>query len=86
MRITYRAANVDILADATLPEHFQGHDYSHGVDKLGRPVLISHFGNMDTEEVFKDVDAFVKYRVHVMENAVKRLAPFGRVFHILKIA
>ncbi|CAD7948559.1 unnamed protein product [Amoebophrya sp. A25] len=74
-----RDGDVDSLADATLPAQFQGHDIFHGHDvQQKRPVLTSHFGNMDLDKVFSDTDVFVKYRIHIMERAIRRLLPFGR--------
>ncbi|CAD7965341.1 unnamed protein product [Amoebophrya sp. A120] len=43
-----------------------------------RPILSSHFGNMDLQKVFGNTDLFVKYRVAIMERAIKRLLPFQR--------
>jgi hypothetical protein len=70
--------DVENIADAPLPAMFQGYDHFLGIDKEGRPVLVSHFGDMNVEEVLKNVDLFVKYRVHVMERGIKRLLPFRR--------
>lgn len=64
---------IDELAEAELPEHFQGHDFVTGVDEDGRPIMISRFGTMDIEKVFGDLEAFVRYRAKLMENAIALL-------------
>lgn len=64
---------IDQLADAEMPEHFQGHDELCGYDADGRPIVISRFGKMDLPLVFGDVEAFVRYRAKIMELAMRRL-------------
>lgn len=61
---------IDELAKSELPEHFRGHDFVTGLDDDGRPVMISRFGGMDIDKVFGDVEAFVRYRVHIMEQTI----------------
>eukprot|EP00930_Biecheleria_cincta_P045032 TRINITY_DN31033_c0_g1_i2.p1 TRINITY_DN31033_c0_g1~~TRINITY_DN31033_c0_g1_i2.p1 ORF type:complete len:498 (+),score=95.28 TRINITY_DN31033_c0_g1_i2:39-1532(+) len=61
------------LAGANLPDHFLGHDIISGPDVDGRPVMISRYGQMDNDRVFGDTDAFVKYRLQVMEKAMAEL-------------
>lgn len=70
--------DVENISHVPLPAKFQGYDHFMGTDNEGRPVLVSHFGDMDVKDVLADVNLFVKYRVHVMERAVKRLLPFRR--------
>merc|ERR1719343_397950 len=53
-----------------LPAHFQGHDTISGPDRSGRPVLISRYGKMENDKVFSDTEAFVRYRLQVMEKAM----------------
>lgn len=65
---------VDALAGEELPEHFRGHDEIGGTDLEGRPLLVSRYGGMDNEKVFGNPDAFVRYRVQVMEKAVAQLS------------
>jgi len=73
--LVFRAeCQIDSLRDAELPDYFQGHDSLSGVDVDGRPVLVSRFGGMDLERVFGDVEAFVRYRAKVMEQAMARLS------------
>eukprot|EP00929_Paragymnodinium_shiwhaense_P000380 TRINITY_DN100627_c0_g1_i1.p1 TRINITY_DN100627_c0_g1~~TRINITY_DN100627_c0_g1_i1.p1 ORF type:complete len:502 (-),score=101.67 TRINITY_DN100627_c0_g1_i1:351-1793(-) len=60
-----------------LAEHFQGHDVICGSDDLGRPVLLSRYGQMDNDKVFGDADAFVRYRLQIMETVMREL-PFRR--------
>lgn len=72
--LIFRAdCKIDELAEAELPEHFQGHDFIPGVDAEGRPVMISKFGTMDIDKVFGDLEAFVRYRTKLMENAIALL-------------
>lgn len=66
--------HIEGLATAELPEHFRGHDTVAGHDVDGRPVMISRYGQMDNEKVFGDPDAFVRYRVQVMERAIAMLS------------
>jgi len=69
--LVFRAdCKIDQLAEAELPEHFQGHDFISGMDADGRPVMISRFGGMDIDKVFGDVEAFVRYRAQMMEIAI----------------
>lgn len=65
--------NVDYLKEAELPEAFLGHDVISGHDVDGRPVFLSRFGGMDLDKVFGDAEAFVRYRVKLMEQAIDRL-------------
>ncbi|CAE8602491.1 unnamed protein product [Polarella glacialis] len=62
------------MAAAGLEDHFCGHDTINGPDVDGRPVMISRYGGMDNERVFGDVDAFVKYRLAIMEKTMARLS------------
>lgn len=72
--LKYRAENgLDQLVDAELPLHFQGHDTIDGSDVDGRPLMISRYGKMDNDKVFGDPDAFVRYRLQVMEKAMAQL-------------
>mmetsp|Transcript_40470 Transcript_40470/g.101645 ORF Transcript_40470/g.101645 Transcript_40470/m.101645 type:complete len:381 (-) Transcript_40470:41-1183(-) len=72
--LVFRAdCKIDELAEAELPEYFQGHDFITGVDEGGRPIMISRFGGMDIEKVFGDAEAFVRYRAKLMENAIALL-------------
>merc|ERR1712218_685699 len=72
--LIFRAeCHIDELTEAELPEHFCGHDFMTGVDPSGRPVMVSRFGGMDIPKVFGDPEAFVRYRVKVMEQAVAQL-------------
>jgi len=72
--LIFRAdCKIDELAKAELPDYFQGHDYITGVDKAGRPIMISRFGGMDIDKVFGDAEAFVRYRAKLMENAIAKL-------------
>lgn len=72
--LIFRAdCKIDELAKAELPEHFQGHDFITGTDEGGRPVMISRFGTMDIDKVFGDLEAFVRYRAKLMENAIALL-------------
>lgn len=64
---------IDALADAELPDYFQGHDIISGVDAQGRPIVVSRFGNMDLPKVFGDPEAFVRYRAQHMEQAMRLL-------------
>uniref|UniRef100_A0A7S4Q212 CRAL-TRIO domain-containing protein n=1 Tax=Alexandrium monilatum TaxID=311494 RepID=A0A7S4Q212_9DINO len=66
-------STLDALVDEELPEHFQGHDTIDGVDADGRPLMISRYGQMDNDKVFGDPDAFVRYRLQVMEKAMAKL-------------
>lgn len=61
------------LAGEALPAHFVGHDTIGGPDVDGRPVMISRYGQMQNDRVFGDTDAFVKYRLQVMEKAMAEL-------------
>eukprot|EP00441_Pelagodinium_beii_P043485 CAMPEP_0197628728 /NCGR_PEP_ID=MMETSP1338-20131121/6906_1 /TAXON_ID=43686 ORGANISM="Pelagodinium beii, Strain RCC1491" /NCGR_SAMPLE_ID=MMETSP1338 /ASSEMBLY_ACC=CAM_ASM_000754 /LENGTH=363 /DNA_ID=CAMNT_0043199721 /DNA_START=30 /DNA_END=1117 /DNA_ORIENTATION=+ len=73
--LVFRAdCQITNLRDAELPDYFQGHDTLSGVDVDGRPVLISRFGKMDLEKVFGDVEAFVRYRAKLMEQAMAKLS------------
>lgn len=66
--LVFRAdCQIDALKDAELPKCYQGHDVISGYDVEGRPVMISRFGKMNLEEVFGDVEAFVRYRAKLME-------------------
>mmetsp|Transcript_83569 Transcript_83569/g.233244 ORF Transcript_83569/g.233244 Transcript_83569/m.233244 type:complete len:476 (-) Transcript_83569:172-1599(-) len=64
---------IEALEQTELLPHFQGHDTVRGVDAEGRPVLISRYGSMDNRKVFGDPEAFVNYRLQVMEQAVAQL-------------
>eukprot|EP00620_Florenciella_sp_RCC1587_P022669 CAMPEP_0182556258 /NCGR_PEP_ID=MMETSP1324-20130603/582_1 /TAXON_ID=236786 /ORGANISM="Florenciella sp., Strain RCC1587" /LENGTH=401 /DNA_ID=CAMNT_0024768119 /DNA_START=80 /DNA_END=1285 /DNA_ORIENTATION=- len=55
---------------------FEGHDHIYGVDLQGRPIVLSCFGTMDVEDVFGDADRFLRWRVQLMERAIKRLQPW----------
>lgn len=71
--LTFRAnGEIDELSSAELPEQFLGHD-SIGLSWDGQPVMISQYGKMDNQKVFGDIDAFVKYRVQVMEKTIALL-------------
>eukprot|EP00931_Biecheleriopsis_adriatica_P009359 TRINITY_DN110436_c0_g1_i1.p1 TRINITY_DN110436_c0_g1~~TRINITY_DN110436_c0_g1_i1.p1 ORF type:complete len:404 (+),score=96.56 TRINITY_DN110436_c0_g1_i1:58-1212(+) len=73
--LIFRAdCQIDALKDAELPDYFLGHDFIEGVDVEGRPVMISRFGKMDLEKVFGDVEAFVRYRAKLMEQAMAKLS------------
>lgn len=73
--LKYRADNgISGLASAELPEHFQGHDIVGGTDICGRPVMLSRYGKMDNQKVFGDPDAFVRYRMQIMEKALALLS------------
>eukprot|EP00927_Polykrikos_kofoidii_P077836 TRINITY_DN74744_c0_g1_i1.p1 TRINITY_DN74744_c0_g1~~TRINITY_DN74744_c0_g1_i1.p1 ORF type:complete len:508 (-),score=61.79 TRINITY_DN74744_c0_g1_i1:66-1589(-) len=72
--LVFRAREgVDKLLDAELPDQFRGHDVISGTDSDGRPMLISRYGRMDNEKVFGNVDAFVRYRMQIMEQALSKL-------------
>lgn len=64
---------IDELAEAEMPEHFQGHDFICDSDRDGRPVLISRFGGMDLPKVFGNAEEFVRYRAQFMERTIARL-------------
>lgn len=64
---------VDALAAAELPPDCRGHDTIGGLDRAGRPVLVSRYGGMDNEKVFGDIDGFVLYRIQVTERALALL-------------
>ena len=73
--LVFRAdCEIDALKDAELPKCYQGHDVISGLDVEGRPVMISRFGKMNLEEVFGDVEAFVRYRAKLMEQAMAFLS------------
>lgn len=73
--LVFRAdCQIDALKDAELPKCYQGHDVISGYDVEGRPVMISRFGKMNLEEVFGDVEAFVRYRAKLMEMAISKLS------------
>ena len=73
--LIFRAdCQIDGLKDAELPKCYQGHDVISGFDVEGRPVMISRFGKMDLEAVFGDVEAFVRYRAKLMEEAIAKLS------------
>jgi len=72
--LKWRAENdIDGLAEEELQEPFRGHDAISGPDTSGRPVLISRYGKMENDKVFADTDAFVRYRLQVMEKAMAKL-------------
>mmetsp|Transcript_11072 Transcript_11072/g.25344 ORF Transcript_11072/g.25344 Transcript_11072/m.25344 type:complete len:378 (+) Transcript_11072:112-1245(+) len=76
--LIFRAdCQMEELIKAELPDYFQGHDEITGWDTEGRPVMISHFGNMDIDKVFGDAEAFVRYRVQLMEKSIAML-PFKK--------
>lgn len=64
---------VDYLKEAELPKEFLGHDVIDGQDVDGRPLFLSRFGGMDLKAVFGDAEAFVRYRVKLMELAIDKL-------------
>lgn len=66
--------HIDEVAGSELPSHFQGHDTVRGKDVDGRPLMISRFGGMDLPKVFGDVEAFVRYRAFLMEQAMSQLS------------
>lgn len=73
--LIFRAeCQIDELRDSELPDYFQGHDVVSGHDVLGRPVMISRFGKMDLPKVFGDVEAFVRYRAKLMEQAIDKIS------------
>jgi len=73
--LQFRAdSGLEALAREELPPHFQGHDAVEGSDLEGRPLMISRYGQMDNEKVFGDPDAFVRYRLQVMETAMAKLS------------
>ena len=51
---------VDGWRDAKMAACFDGYDEHCGTDLLGRPVLITRFGEMDQEKIFGDTDLFVQ--------------------------
>lgn len=65
--------SIDEMAASELPELFRGHDYIGNYDLEGRPLIVSRFGAMDSQTVFSDIEAFVRYRAHIMEHACKML-------------
>ncbi|CAE7448027.1 PATL3 [Symbiodinium natans] len=73
--LVFRAdCKIDGLREAVLPGCYQGHDVISGLDVEGRPVMISRFGKMDLEKVFGDIEAFVRYRAKLMEEAMAQLS------------
>jgi len=73
--LIFRAdCQIDSLKDAELPECYRGHDVISGLDVEGRPVMISRFGQMDLEKVFGDIEAFVRYRAKLMEEAMAKIS------------
>ncbi|CAE7389611.1 PATL6 [Symbiodinium sp. CCMP2456] len=73
--LVFRAdCKIDGLRDAVLPDCYQGHDVISGLDVEGRPVMISRFGKMDLEKVFGDIEAFVRYRAKLMEEAMAKIS------------
>ena len=73
--LVFRAdCKIDGLKEAVLPDCYQGHDVISGLDVDGRPVMISRFGKMDLEKVFGDIEAFVRYRAKLMEEAMAKLS------------
>lgn len=76
--LVFRAeCHIDEMAGAELPEHFRGHDAVGNRDREDRPLIVSRFGGMDLDKVFGDVEAFVRYRAHLMETAC-RMLPFSK--------
>lgn len=69
--IVFRADRILSLPEPT--GCFAGHDFVDGNDPLGRPLMISRFGAMDLEKVFGNTEAFVDYRLKVMEQAMSRI-------------
>lgn len=65
---------IDGLMESELPEHFRGHDSITGKDPSGRPIMVSRFGGMVIDKVFGDAEAFVRYRVKIMEQAIAQLS------------
>lgn len=71
--LTFRAKEgVGTYGPEDLPEQYQGHDFISGPDREGRPVLVSHYGQLG-DAAFGDVEAFVKYRTCIMEQLMSRL-------------
>jgi hypothetical protein len=58
----------------TIPDLFQGHDFNVGVDRKGNPISGCMFSKMDLEKVFADEETFVRYRLHIMEQVISRIA------------
>lgn len=73
--LEFRAdCHIDEVAKSDLPIHFKGHDFVRGKDVDGRALMISRFGGMDLPKVFGDVEAFVRYRSKLMEEAMSQLS------------
>lgn len=67
---------LDALMEEDFGPSFQGHDSLLGTDVEGRPLMISVFGKMDTEQVFGDAQRFLRWRIQLMERALMRLQPW----------
>ncbi|KAG2202656.1 hypothetical protein INT47_002088 [Mucor saturninus] len=62
----------DEILDQVYDESVLGSvSYVYKTDKEGRPVCYNFYGDIDQEEVFGDVEKFIRWRVQVMERGVQ---------------
>ncbi|KAF8315464.1 hypothetical protein DL93DRAFT_2079271 [Clavulina sp. PMI_390] len=67
--------NIEGLLTETFPEDIFGNiGYIFGRDKEGRPLTYNVYGgDVKLEEVFKDLERFLRWRVQLMERAMRQL-------------
>lgn len=67
---------VQKLMKETFPAAMDDMGVLYGRDRQGQPVTYNFYGHMDTKAVFEDqggVDAFIRWRIQLMEKAVALL-------------
>ncbi|CAG8519643.1 2407_t:CDS:2 [Acaulospora morrowiae] len=64
----------DSILSETFPESiFAKVGFIHKHDKYNRPVTYNLYGGLDNNEVFGDLDRFLRWRVQLMEKGIQHL-------------
>lgn len=75
----------DVLLSETFPESvFKKVGFIHKTDKYNRPVTYNIYGGIDNQEVFGDLDRFMRWRVQLMEKGIQ-LMDFMNVDQMVQV-
>ncbi|CAH1762231.1 14652_t:CDS:2 [Entrophospora sp. SA101] len=69
-----KSFKTDTILDEKFPEDpFSRIGIIHKTDKLNRPVTYNFYGGLDNQQVFGDLDRFLRWRIQLMEKGIQRL-------------
>ncbi|KAI8978053.1 CRAL-TRIO domain-containing protein [Pilobolus umbonatus] len=61
----------DILSEDIDDTLYRKLTFFHKTDKEGRPVCYAFYGDIDQDQVFADLDKFIRWRIQLMEKGIQ---------------